>query len=174
MLSGGLPNQVDVRKLASQGAEIKGILDVAALGRLSDSLVNDSGQVVVELDFGVNGDGVKVITGKVSAEVTVVCQRCLGPVVKVLMCDVGIGIVWDDKEAAVLSKLLDPLIVDEEPMVLKDIIEEELLLGLPFVSYHETDECEGLSSYSSNTQVEESVAPRENPFNVLKKLKGNK
>ena len=62
---------------------------------------------------------------------------------------------------------------DDRAHVLERLIEEELLLALPMVAYHE-HACVDASLYSSGESVEdeqEQQAP--NPFKVLEQLKGS-
>ena len=171
MLNGILPNQVDARKLTTQGAEIKGILEGSELPRLAGAVEEAASVIEVALEFGLDESGNRVISGKISTDVTMICQRCLEPVVQNIQAEVNVGLVWDDKEASNLPKSLDPLIVTEAPLVLKELVEEELLLSLPIVAYHGV--CDGHSRYVSESPEvpEQAVEKKESPFDVLKQLK---
>ena len=60
-----------------------------------------------------------------------------------------------------------------EPVAV-EIVEDELLLAMPFVSYHDPGECSGKQSYESTSDdVKKALAEeeKENPFNVLAQLK---
>ncbi len=170
MLSELLPHQVDIRKLVTRRAHIGAQISLTELNRITESLVDKSGDVVVDLDFGVDDQGIKIITGSLEALVKVNCQRCLQAMSVSVCCDVSLGIVWDEAQAASLPKSLDPFIVGEEPVDLRDIVEDELLLSLPFVSYHEPQQCTGFQSYSSSEE-DEPQQQEANPFSVLKDLK---
>ncbi|WP_365677743.1 YceD family protein [Salinicola sp.] len=65
------------------------------------------------------------------------------------------------------------MLVDNEQLDLLEAIEDELILSLPQVVYHDEAECavsrEQLSS--GEASIEEAARP-DNPFDVLKSLKG--
>ena len=69
-------------------------------------------------------------------------------VFSILKSDVVLGIAWDDTRARSLPKEYEPLVAGEEPIDLREIVEDELLLVLPFVNYHDEGQCSGLSSFS--------------------------
>jgi uncharacterized protein len=169
-----LPRRADLFKLAHQGARVSSHVDVARLKRFADALAGDSGVVVIDLQFGVDEQGVRFANGSLATDVKVLCQRCLQPMDLHVSSDVSIGLVRDDEQARHLPKRYEPVIVnDDEETELTDIIEDDLLLSLPLVSYHPESECSGLSRYETESDVEEP-APREesaNPFSVLEQLK---
>jgi len=169
-----LLRRADLFKLAHQGAHISSHVDVARLKRFTDALAGDSGVVAVDLQFGVDEQGVRFISGSLAADVKVLCQRCLQPMDLHVGSDVSIALVRDDEQTHSLPKRYEPVIVsDDEETELTDIIEDDLLLSLPLVNYHPEDECTGLSRYETEAD-EESPAPLEeivNPFSILEQLK---
>ena len=173
MLNDPLPKQVDVRKLIVKSAEITAQEPVARLERLSGLLADDSGEALVNLRFFVDEGRFRKIEGDIRSTVNVICQRCLEPMPIALTAEVNLAVVWTEDEAKQLPRVLDPLIVGEDPIDLSEIVEEELILSLPIVSYHE-GECEGHSSFSSGDE-EAAVAeePKENPFSILEQLKSS-
>jgi uncharacterized protein len=86
-----------------------------------------------------------------------------------------LAIVWSEEESERLPKSLDPLIVGEELVDLHNVVSEELVLSLPFVNYHEADDCQQSIGYSSvDPDITEEVMTdneKENPFNILQQLK---
>ena len=166
-----LPSTVDARKLTGQGVLLTGYYGGEQLPRLSDAVVALPEPVSVELSFSLNEQHIRTVTGQVEATVTVACQRCMGDMDIFLQADVSLGLVWDEEGAARLSKDFEPWIVADESAPLSELVEDELLLVLPYISHHEDGECQGASSFSTG-EVEEEQTP--NPFQVLAKLKGNK
>lgn len=166
-----LPKHVDLRKLAVQGAEIRSTVSLARLPRLASAVQDASGEALVKLDFSVDPQGLKVIEGDIDTEVGVICQRCLQAMTLKLHADVSLAIVWDDIDARHLPKHLDPLILGEGESDLHDLVEEELILALPFVNYHDPDECSGKQSYSSGTEQTKAEPEGSSPFSVLEQLK---
>ena len=167
-----LPRQVDPRKFAQQGVELKGTVAISALKRLSEALASTDGEVVLELSFGINEEHKRILTGTAQATVEVICQRCLDITPLTLEGNLSLAMVWSEEQAENLPKHLDPWIIGEGAADLYDIIEEELLLNLPMVSYHK-EACVDKANFSSGEAVEEEVESVPNPFSVLEQLKGS-
>ena len=93
-----------------------------------------------------------------------------------LATDNRLAVVWNDDYAKNLPRDLDPLIVDEGPCNLWELVEDELMLGLPAFSYHEALDCNKLLVGISEAEPEQADAESEkpNPFNVLAQLKPGK
>ena len=163
-----LPKAVDARKLAGQGAHLAGTCDCDQLPRLAEAVLKVQGPVSVELSFDIDEQRTRTVVGKVDATVTVTCQRCMGEMSLPLHADVALGLVWDEEDARHLSRDLDPWIVADEGARLSELVEDELLLALPYINYHDEGQCQGMSSFSTG-EVEEESGP--NPFQVLEQLK---
>ena len=170
-----LPSQIDVRKLVVKGIEISAKTPVSSLPRFVSLLADDKGVVAVNLRFYKDEQRFKRIDGQLKVAVNVSCQRCLEPLALDVESHFELAIVWSEEESERLPKSLDPLIVGEELVDLNDVISEELVLSLPFVSYHQADECKQVVGYScvDPDAVEETVVEdeKENPFNILQQLK---
>jgi uncharacterized protein len=79
--------------------------------------------------------------------------------------------VWSDDEAGRLPKHLEPYIVGEGPQDIRDLIEDELILCIPYASYHEQDDCAGNYRSIATEIDEEEQTEKPNPFKVLEQLK---
>lgn len=165
-----LPRQGDPRKFAQQGISLEGFIPLTSLPRLAESLVHTNDQVAVKLDFGISEEGKKSVTGTANAGLPLVCQRCLAPVVVAVECQIALAVVWTEDSAKALPPHLDPWIVEEGPADLYDMVEEELLLNLPAVAYHE-EQCVDPKLYTSGEPV--VVKKEKNPFQVLEQLKSS-
>ena len=166
-----LPRQVDPRKFAQKGVALAGIIQVADLPRIADAVTDVDSVVVVDVVFGTNDEGHKTLSGTAEATLSVTCQRCLEPTALKLDVELSLAIVWDEEHAAKLPKSLDPWITEEGAADLYHIIEEELLLELPMVAYHE-EACVDQAAFSSGEEVVEPE-PKRNPFQVLEQLMGS-
>ena len=164
-----LPKQGDPRKFAQQGISLDGFVLVAELPRLAESLQETTGEIQVDLAFGISVEKKKIVTGHASAELTLVCQRCLENVKVPVKSDISLGIVWDEEGAEALPEYLDPWITGEGIADLYDMIEVELLLSLPKVAYHE-ELCVDRQLFTSGKPVE---VKKPNPFQVLEQLKSS-
>ena len=174
MLNQRLPERIDPLRLAETGRTLRGQIALARLKRLAASLVSVDGAVEVELEFGIDEAGVRYVSGRLSADVELVCQRCLEPMRLQLIAEPLLGIVTD----AVLAERLPPhyealIAGDSGPLLLQDIIEDELILALPIVPKHPVDACPQAEAVQDD-ESEESAADAErkdNPFAVLAALK---
>ena len=173
-MSEALPSQIDIRKLAVKGAKFDAKFPVSRLNRLSGQLADDVGSVAVRLELSIDEQGLRRLVGDVFAEVHVACQRCLQVMSLEIHSTLDLAIVWSDEEARHLPKHIDPLIVGEELTDLEDVVEEELILSLPIVSYHNRDVCRVTGPLSFGDEIVEEGEPKENPFKVLEQLKSDK
>jgi uncharacterized protein len=144
---------------------------LAVLPRLVEAVEACPGSADVEMHFFRDEQGLYILEGRLSAEVVTLCQRCLEPVDVALKSEFKLGIVRDDEGAKQLPGYLEPLINGGEPFDLHVVVEDELLLSLPFSPYHDATECLG-GEYQQPTQdVIETGTERPNPFQVLASLK---
>jgi uncharacterized protein len=170
-----LPPSLDPRKVFRHQLEIQGEVAVSALSSLCKSLYNNEGFAQANLSFLVDDERRLRIQGHVSAEVNVVCQRCLNPMSIKLSDDVDLVMVSSEEQSKLLPAAFDPWICAEDQMLVPaDIVEEQLLLALPIVTTH--DACVDLKAFGGAADAAEdsSDAPgavRNNPFAVLAGLK---
>jgi uncharacterized protein len=167
-----LPRQGDPRKYAQQGIEISGFVDLKQLPRLTSAVADENARFAVVLSFKIDEERKRVVQGSIEGEVGLTCQRCLDTVRVPLVCAVNLGIVWDEEQAKTLPRDRDPWIAEEGPAEFYDVVEEELLLSLPPVAYHD-HACvpsEHFVSKAPETGAQEQ--PKQNPFQVLEQLKG--
>ena len=167
-----LPRRVEPRKQAHFGAVYQGSLDAEDLPRLA-SHVHSIDEIHVRLAFYIDDNGKRVVAIDTNANVDLLCQRCLEPVMVKVSSQSVVAIVRDEDEAKQLSESLDPWIVNDTEADTYELVEEELLLNLPVVAFHEHD-CVNPDLYEY--EIPDSEKPREiegeNPFNVLAGLKG--
>jgi uncharacterized protein len=169
MSTGQLPSsKFDPRKFADKGTRLAGSLSLALCERFTQYLVNTQGSLHAELDFALDEEKRRIVKGFADATVNVVCQRCLEPIVIQVHADYALAIVHDDDEALHIPEQCDPFKVEnDQEILIADILEDELIVSMPLVSYHDKDKCQGSSHYSTGELVEE----KPNPFAVLEKLK---
>jgi len=166
-----LPEYIDPLHLADKRGELRGEIPVSSLDRLADILFSDTGAVAVELFFGREGRLAK-IEGQIEAVLELECQNCLQAVQWTVKNAVKLGIVTSLEQADRLPEDYEPLLIDEEKILLKNIIEDELLLILPTFPKHQHN-CLGQKTDDSkvNSLQNERQSSTENPFSILAKLK---
>ncbi len=170
MSYGPLPKKVDPRKLADREAEITGIAEVSAMPRLCSLLVDSHGEIHVSLKFAVDEQRLRVVTGSAHGSVMQTCQRCLEPVAVDVEAKVNLAMVLNEEQAKNLPRYYDPLIVEAEDVELLSLIEDELILSLPLVAYHE--DCSIQTSFGDADEAARTQENKPNPFSVLAELKG--
>lgn len=171
-----LPQWVDARKFAYQGVHLDGEVQLALLPRLNKTVLDSVRPVHAALDFSVDEQRHRLVSGPVNTRLSVICQRCLQPMEIEVDAELSVAVVAGEDEAQHLPRHLEPwLVTDPEGQAdLYEVIEDELLLSLPMVAYHE-HQCIDESLYSSGTPDPDhaGVEDRNNPFQVLNKLKSN-
>src|SRR3990172_6799587 len=94
-----VPQYIDPRRLADAGGQIAGQIDIAHMSRLAPLLQNSDAVVELKLDFGVDAQGVRCVHGHLSSSFTMLCQRCLEPMLIPIEVEVSLGIVSTEAEA---------------------------------------------------------------------------
>lgn len=164
-----LPVQVDPYRLAEQGREYDGELPLRQMKRLLPLLVTETGAAAVSLRFGVDEMGVHYLQGTIKVNLDVPCQRCLEAMRCPIEIDLSLGFTGSTAEADRLPGGYEPFIVESVPVVLADIIEDELLLALPQIPMHDLEECPAQDYVEP--EEEQDKAGQDNPFQVLADLK---
>lgn len=181
MQSTPLPKQVDVRKFVATDLTLDAREPLARFARLAEMLEGTDGDVEIHLHFYTDLQGIKRIDGEVRTTLLVQCQRCLKPLPLPIDAQFQAAVVWSDDEAGRVPKDLEPYIAGEEPQDIRDLIEDELIIGVPYASYHDAGTCE-VEGYAAEPAEPEPVREpeqgartetrtRENPFKVLEQLK---
>lgn len=165
-----LPRHGDPRKFAQHGVVLEGYIVVSDLSRVREATENSGGEIQVWLEFKISEEKKKVVVGTARADLSLICQRCLEPVIVPVESNISLGIVWDEEGANKLPPHFEPWIANEGIADLYEMIEEELLLSLPAVAYHQ-EPCIDSKLYSSGKPVE--VKKEKNPFQVLEQLKSS-
>ena len=169
MSYGPLPKRVDPRKFAEREAKVEGVASVAAMPRLTSLLAEDTGEIQVSLQFAVDEQRLRTVAGSAHGRVIQTCQRCLEPVSVDVEAHVNLAMVLNEEQAKNLPRYYDPLIVETEDVELLSLIEDELILSLPLVAYH--DDCSVQTSFGDADEAARTQETKPNPFSVLAQLK---
>src|SRR6187551_713631 len=108
-----LPRQGDPRKFAQHGVSLEGVIPVSELPRILEATENSDGEIQVKLEFTISEERKKVVVGNASADLALVCQRCLEPVTVPVESNISLAIVWDEEAAKALPERFDPWITGE-------------------------------------------------------------
>lgn len=162
-----LPRIIDPRRFCQQGVVLRGSVVVDVLPRLTENNVVVE-RMSADLAFAVDEQRERVVKGSLTADVQVQCQRCLEAMPLTLDCKVGLAVVWDEESSRKLAESYDPWIVATEDADLYAMLEEEILLNLPFVTYHDFP-C-GQAPTEQDIE-QDNQSEKSNPFQMLQQLK---
>jgi uncharacterized protein len=162
-----LPRIIDPRRFCQQGVVLRSSVDVDELPRLTENNVVVD-RMSADLAFAVDEQRTRVVKGSLAANVQVQCQRCLESMPLVLDCKISLAVVWDEESSRKLAEVYDPWIVTTEDADLYAMLEEEVLLNLPFVTYHDFP-CGQLPP--EDDIEKDNQSEKANPFQMLQQLK---
>ena len=179
-MSQRLPEFIEPYRLAETQRILTGDLPIARMKRLLPLLQSDAGEARVNLVFGVDETGQANATGEVQTIVTLQCQRCMEPMQVSINSKVSLAFVSSEKQAQELPSYYEPLIVEEETS-LSELVEDEIILALPAVPLHESEQCLMRDEYTRGAQRDTSdvtetsnAGVRQNPFSILETLRKKK
>ncbi|MCD6039922.1 MAG: hypothetical protein K0S27_1322 [Gammaproteobacteria bacterium] len=165
-----LPTQIDLFRFANHATSLKGTLHIKEMQRLASSLHTNEGGVDVEIEFGIDRQGIRFLRGQFAVGLTLQCQRCLRPFVYKMESCFLLGVVCSEEEASQLPARYDPLIVKEGMLVIQDVFEDELIVSLPIVPMHQLSDCKIKLPLVAETDETITVG-KESPFKVIEFLK---
>ncbi|MCB8889766.1 YceD family protein [Vreelandella malpeensis] len=174
MLTSQLPSRVEPYKLATRRERLEGQVALDKMARLTEEAGEQTGECYATLEFGVDAQGRREIRGHLHATLSLACRRCLVPLEQDVSSDFLLGMISDEALASELPASHEPVLVENEQLDLLTVIEDELILSLPQVVYHDEAECfVSAEQLVSRTEgAEQENASRPNPFAVLGALKG--
>lgn len=164
-MSAALPELIEPMRLAAKGARLRGDIELSKMTRLAPHLQTQAGAVCVDISFSKNNKGVQRINGELKAQLKVLCQRCLEPMEIPVCAELKLELTDTLAAEPRIQDNYEPLLVTAESLSLVELVEDELLLALPFSPMHPEGECA-----TAMTQYY-SICTRENPFTLLSSLK---
>jgi len=164
---------VNAVELAGRAARLERTLGLAQLPRLVEAGALEGTRAHAQLVFGMF-EGRTTVAVQVDGEVFLACQRCLRP----CACDVDesalLAVVARDTDE--VPGGYEPLLGDAERLSVGEVIEEQVLLGLPLVPMHATAaECGAVAAALDAVGDEAAADEKQKPFANLRQLldKGN-
>jgi uncharacterized protein len=156
---------VNALELAGRAASIERDVDLAQLPRLVDAGALAGTRAHGELRFGMF-EGRATVEARVAGTVVLSCQRCLQPC-EVTIVEATPLIVLATGEDSVPAGY-DPILGNAERLPVIDVIEEQLLLGLPLVATHRPGT--GCRRESTSGATKDEASERQRPFANLREL----
>ncbi len=175
LMSRHVPDFVNSTRATEGDFSITGLLAFSRMKRLLEVVNNPEGIAEVELNFSVDGQRIANVRGRVRADVSLTCQRCLEAMTVPIDVDVHLGIVASEDAAKRLPEHYDPLVVHGEQLLIAEVVEDEIILALPAIPRHEPQECpakEYIEKRRSGAGQSDEVST--NPFAVLAQIKAKR
>ncbi len=163
----------DAFGLAAREQEIAGAVDAAALPRVADRLAPGAAPLRWRISGRTDASGRPALEVQLDGEVPLECQRCLRAFAWPVAQATVLLLAHDERELARLdADDAHEVIVAAAPLPLLTLVEDELLLTLPFAPHCERADCATAEvGREEGAAAEPSAAG--SPFGALAALKGN-
>lgn len=169
-----IPVMVSPVKSANKKQTFDGVVPVGTLKRFQGLLAETSTQdPEVNVEFGIDEQGLSYFSGSATTQVKLVCQRCNEPFAVDITAQFAYAPVTSQQDAENLPERYEAAEVNEYGEInLHGLIEDELILAMPLVAMHEPEDCRVDRDAMTWGEIEEpSEEDSENPFAVLQELK---
>ena len=161
-------DRVNAVELAGRAATLERRFGLSQLPRLAEAGALEGTQVTAQLEFG-TFEGRTTIAVRVEGEVVLACQRCLKPCAHRVDDEESLVVVTSDTDE--VPGGYEPLLGEPERLSVVEVIEEQVLLGLPLVPMHATAaECGAAAAALTATEDEPAVEETQTPFANLREL----
>jgi uncharacterized protein len=162
------PFLIDAFKFSKLSERLEGETAIAEMTRVTEVAQDKQGSIAWSLQGGNHSLGYPQLTLKVSGSINLLCQRCLTPLSVEIDSESQLVLAKDEARADEIEAQLDDDTIDvipvPEELNLRDLIEDETLLSLPFAPKH--DVCPDQAALTDSVKSE-----KPSPFAVLKNLK---
>ena len=157
---------------------------ISRFRRLAAIAENPDDELDIDVTVEDSREGLPLVSGRITGQVGLACQRCLGLQMQSVDVELKLAIVGHDSEFAAPPEFEawetgDGAVVRPK---LGEVIEDEVILALPLIARHEDEaDCGQLpvafgeaGSATAETEPDGEEGGKTNPFAVLKELKGLK
>ena len=131
---------IDGFEFASAGAKQQGVLPLGGFSRLRDMLASDAGSVAYAVHGVRDGRGRPSLRVSVQGTLQLRCQRCLEALPFEVDCDELLVLAASQSEidADPTDAQAPDRVITGKEMPVRDLIEDELILALPYAPRHES------------------------------------
>ena len=153
---------IDSLDFARKGEELRGEIPVAGMSRLLDVLEKPDGKIGYVLRGFPDRNGSPMLELALEGSCQLRCQRCLQAMDYPIRQVSRLMLASEEPESELSEDSFDSIPPDEH-LDVAALIEDEILLNLPFAPRHDPGMCQA-----------ELVSPQqgaENPFSILRSLK---
>jgi len=161
-----LPQYVDATRLSQQQVELTGQMLLRDLPRVSEALMVPEAETVNYSFKFTTWEKERVIRAHVVAKAPLQCERCGKRFLYEIEAKTDFGVVPD--YLSLPSEGLEPVVAEAHLIDLWALLEEELVLNIPYIPKHERQDCGQNVAKAQRSQDE--MTPKVQPFAKLAAL----
>jgi uncharacterized protein len=170
-MSRDYPDLIDPWKAADGHRVFHGTMPLSRMQRLSALLDSNAGEAAFSARFGYDRQKNVVIDLEVEADLMLVCQRSLLPYAEPVSRRSQLVVIESLAEQDSLPGHYEPVLVENHRVALLELVEDELLLGVPQIPRNpEIEEIEISTDGGVRTPSDKSDEPLRRPFAGLAEL----
>jgi uncharacterized protein len=132
----GWSKQYEFDRLADTHAGFDYAIPVGELAGLPGEVSAADAPLQAQLRFG-REQGLPVVEVRLQGAVTMICQRCLGPMRQPVNTTARVALLASESEADRVPESLETFLAPEGRLTAAALVSEELLLALPIAPRHE-------------------------------------
>ena len=141
--SDGNRGRFDAFRLARERGQLQGTLDAASLPRVSDTVKDGPAPIAWRIEGTQDALGRPALAVLLDGEVALECQRCLQAQAWPVHTRTVLALARDDADLARLdADSDDEVVLAAAPLDPAQLVEDELVLALPYAPRHADGECE--------------------------------
>lgn len=162
---------VEPAKLAKSQAKLEGSLNTVDLPRVTLEIGAPT-DITYNLHFYYDDNGRCVIHGQITCTVVLTCYRCLNACQECLSLDFKLAPINSLDDGESLPEIYEPVLMIDNTLDLIEVLEEEILLGLPLVPKHAPADVNCLKNnlFVEEMSVKSVNEVTRNPFKDLERL----
>ncbi len=169
-MSAARSDLVNAVELAGRCATLERRFELTQLPRLGEAGALAGTRGDARLTFG-TFEGRTTVEVSVEGRVMLPCQRCLRPCECAVSESTQLVVVADDKEE--VPGGFEPALGDPERLSVTELVEEQMLLGLPLVPLHDDEsECGAIEAALPVVAEDAPAEEKQRPFANLRELLG--
>lgn len=134
--------KLDAFRLAREHGVVEGSVDAHRLSRVADVLADGPADVAWRIEGSADAAGRPALAIEIAGSVPLICQRCLDDFDWPLAQRTEVLLAHDERELALLdADSSTEVVLAGAPVAALTLVEDELLLALPFAPRHPEGAC---------------------------------
>jgi len=140
-------NRLDAFRLARERGVLEGTVDAHRLPRVADLLTDGPASIAWRIEGTVDASGRPALAIALEGAVVLTCQRCLADLEWLVDERTEVLIAHDEREVAALdAESSAEVVLAQGPVDPMPLVEDELVLALPFAPRHPDGACESTTT----------------------------